>query len=802
MRFAALLAAAGAAIWLIVRAARVNYGNARRRTRDQIDSTSDAEAPPTRSGVPSKIERSGRSESQVEMRSVGANIEASRVLESHATAIVEPDFTPGPQNERLASSAIMIPANTVPGSPLAGYSAPPHESLPGNEAQCGVGPDGIPVTSSTEASVIAPHIEPGANEAGLANEKEQLQEIRQRTAATLTQTPRSINQSELTDVTPIDGETPTAVEEPKPTFNVHQDLRRTIVTSVPVEDTRDSQNNGAAMSKSIAPSADAIPPIELGMGVEASASPVPEPVQRGSESISHAPSGAEIPTTMAELPAGLETAHGLTHTNKLLGPTEEQPDGRSVARNQKTKKRLRPAKYQAPVRTRDLPSPGRQSRAELATGTAQLRARSVALHAIAEGRNRYKITLLPERRDDLPKIITVQGPKGFEKWTALQPEWYADFIPPGLGTILREGAQWEADDGNGLRWALAGRDIYVLTGNSEGGIYAFITTTRLLLNENHLVLCTREVETAVALALRDAGCANTKTVYENAGIPPGWALFTGVRPTKALPHNPADGIFNALRPVEALEIELQGGIRVERDKWLYGYPRQIRVAGEHDNIELFIDNRLASRDEQGSYRVEGYQHIGVHRVFCGGVFESYEIIPPPDDWEPFSAFLFGKTAAIASPLAVCGPRVWALGRRQTVFMNRSGRTCLLGALPGQIAFVEARFNGQIPASLAEADFPIVWAVPAVPLLADKQASTILLLQHVSPTPLGAQMRTRVKPWAQLIMDRQTRRRVKVWAQSIMDASYKHIRIEPDTDDARRLWTQYKETARLIKRSLS
>jgi hypothetical protein len=45
-------------------------------------------------------------------------------------------------------------------------------------------------------------------------------------------------------------------------------------------------------------------------------------------------------------------------------------------------------------------------------------------------------------------------------------------------------------------------------------------------------------------------------------------LFENVRPTTALPHNPEDGIINILRPVHDVEIELRGGIRVQRSKWL------------------------------------------------------------------------------------------------------------------------------------------------------------------------------------------------------------------------------------------
>ena len=450
------------------------------------------------------------------------------------------------------------------------------------------------------------------------------------------------------------------------------------------------------------------------------------------------------------------------------------------------RKHRRPTKYQAAVRTPDALTAPREPRAPLEQSAPRARALSVAVHVTRGLRNRYQISLLPERADGLEATVTVQGPQGDEEWNALQDEWYADLIPDGLGRTLRDGAQWEAAGEADLRWALArGREIYVLVAKPESGVHGFVMTTRLLLREEQLVLCTREQEETVRRALADAGCPAPSSLGENAGIPAGWLLFENVRPTTAVPHSAADGILNVLRPVHAVEIELRGGIRVERMKWLDGHPPEVRLRGDHDNLEVTIDQQIATRKEDGTYIVPGWQELQVHRVFCGGATASYELVPAPLSWERFSAITYRRTGQPSLSLAVCGPLVQSLTDKETVLLARIGSTCLLGAVPGQIAFAEAPFDVRVPSFLAAAQFPVVWAVPAVPLQANKATSTIQLLQHHSPEPLK----------------RSKDGRGRLWAYAIMDASYKRLHVEPATDDARRLWAEYKRTARHIKRQL-
>jgi hypothetical protein len=412
------------------------------------------------------------------------------------------------------------------------------------------------------------------------------------------------------------------------------------------------------------------------------------------------------------------------------------------------------------------------------------RALSVLIHAHFGRRNRCQIALLPEREEGLDEIITVKRAGVLEEWSASQDEWYADFIPDDLGHILREGEQWEQVEDPSVRWTLAGREIYVLAGRPESGISAFVSTTRLLLGEEHIVLCTKEIEEAVRCAIVEAGCTDAVMLDENQAVPSGWLLFKNVRPITALPHNPADGIINILRPVHDVEIELRGGIRVQYLKWLHGHPPQVRLRGQHDNLEVVIDQQAATQDENRNYTVPGWDAPGLHRAYCGGATVSYELIDPPCEWDRFPAFTYKTMAHSLCQTDVCGPLV-STELQSTVLLVRTGSTYLLGPVPGQVAFAAPAPDVRVPAFLGAADFPIVWAVPTSPLLANKETSTIQLFRHDLPEarkelskPSGA---------------------VRLWASLVMDASYKRLPIDPATDDARTIWLKYKSMARRIKR---
>jgi hypothetical protein len=201
-------------------------------------------------------------------------------------------------------------------------------------------------------------------------------------------------------------------------------------------------------------------------------------------------------------------------------------------------------------------------------------------------------------------------------------------------------------------------------------------------------------------------------------------------------------------------------------------------------MQVTIDQQVAICDEDGKYIVPGWDEPGVHRVFCGGKTASYALVLPPTVWASFRASTYKRTAPPIFALTICGPIV-RTGDQSTLLLARTGRTWLVGPVPGQIALAAPAFDLRVSSFLGAADFPVVWAVPTSPLQADKRTSTIQLLHRNAPEAIPVPSKASGA--------------ARCWASVIMDASYKRLRLEPTTDDARHLWAAYRLVARRIKK---
>ena len=257
------------------------------------------------------------------------------------------------------------------------------------------------------------------------------------------------------------------------------------------------------------------------------------------------------------------------------------------------KGRLKP-KYRPALRTPPILKPATNSHETESNGSRR-RSLSLVARVLFDRRNRFRISLLPERNASLPEEVTVTGPNEKELWISSQDKWYEGIVPPNLGTILREGGNWEAcqQDGAKVNWVVSGREIYVLARCET--VSGFVSMPRLILGEEHVVLCTQSQENAVRQSLMEAGCANTNVLDSASGAPAGWILFTSVHPTIAIHHDDSAGILNVLRPVHDVEVVFRGGIRLERSSWLLGHPPQIHVRGMKDGEQaVIIDGSPAS----------------------------------------------------------------------------------------------------------------------------------------------------------------------------------------------------------------
>lgn len=461
-------------------------------------------------------------------------------------------------------------------------------------------------------------------------------------------------------------------------------------------------------------------------------------------------------------------------------------------------KRRRPPQYRPSIRTARTTQRTKRTQPTSSENSRQ-RSFGMSVQIVFDRRNRCRFTLLPERKEDLAEQIHVIGPNGEECWDGYQDEWYSGVSLPNLSQVLEQGCEWNEVPSEWksdfsaeykLRWVLSGREIFVLAPNST--ISGFVSASRLILFEEHLVLCTARQENSVRTALTEAGCSEFVTLTTANGVFPGWVLFRGVRPTIALHHEDSAGMLNVLRPVHDVEIVFRGGIRLARSLWLNGHPPQIHIRGEIANgVEVTIDGLRASDCGGGKFTAQGWDTANLHTVFCGGKSQVYQLDDGIQEWDGFDAFTYQPncTQVGGKSITICGPIVSLGHEAKTASLTPASNTCLIGPLPGQITFSSQPFDVRMREFLAIADFPVVWTIPANPLRCDKSSTCVKLLQRDFAgnnwdIPAG------VKNGA-----------VMRWCRAILDASRRRLVIEPDTDEARNLWALYKKEAHSLWKRL-
>ncbi len=355
-----------------------------------------------------------------------------------------------------------------------------------------------------------------------------------------------------------------------------------------------------------------------------------------------------------------------------------------------------------------------------AAGDSRERPAPIELHLRNQRGGTVAVSLLPRRRDGMPAAVNVAG-AGSSPFApgALRDDWYQEVDLPDLGAILSKGAEWYADtEDGGLRWSLAGRDLYVLGTSDEWS--GFVSTPCLVLGDQHAVLCTDDLVPQVKDLLREC-CGTVPTpLRADDGLPAGWVAFRPVAPTKPLPLGKTPDILDALRPSPDLEIALRGGIclQLRSAQWLAGHPPAIRLYGDAENAgTLAIDGVAAVQGPNGSFTVPGWDAVGNHAVSCAGRIKNYSIVEPAEGWEAWPAYVFPALAARGIEPGICGALVFSSvpdHPPRPPLLVPASNPILLGREPGQIYRCPAQQDICLPFCAAFPPFTPLWAVPAIP----------------------------------------------------------------------------------------
>jgi hypothetical protein len=418
-----------------------------------------------------------------------------------------------------------------------------------------------------------------------------------------------------------------------------------------------------------------------------------------------------------------------------------------------------------------------------------------------------RVSLMPRRATGMPAEFVVMESSGTPlELKALFDGWYQDVMPPDIGRQLREGIEWVGPipGGAAVRLSLSGRTLFVFSRHDR--LSGVVSAPRLILGEEHVVLCVAELVGEVRAAIALTGSPEPTELSSGSGMPAGWVGLRGVRPQKPVAPSPGGDIMDALRPLPDVEIALIGGIRIARQTWLTGFPPSIEVRGDVSTlVAITIDGHEATRSAEGGFVAPDWDSAGQHTVSCTSCSRTYTVRTGAEDWEPWDAYAWSLGEPTAngtqSRPGICGafvrpPRRARPDARATVV--RASNPILLGARPGEIEVCTPRDDVRTGLCIGFPSFEPVWAIPAHTVHCDKRTARVLL---VGP-PSGLN-RDQLAPLAHRNKVVARRRALALgasaWCAAILAAGRKGLKVEPATSDIAELWQSYKHYAKALRR---
>ena len=398
------------------------------------------------------------------------------------------------------------------------------------------------------------------------------------------------------------------------------------------------------------------------------------------------------------------------------------------------------------------------------------------------------LALVPHRREGMPNSIEVTAAHGCLRLS----EWSADSYEPvpvsGIANALSEGVVWQTLKGaQRWRWELCRREIYILAAGDEFGLHGFVTRRkdqRLWLNTRHVVLAKESLREQVGAALAEAGCAQSEVCDSTTpGVPSGWVLFRDVVPTCAVKMRDEGHILNVLCPAHEIEPQFVGGIRLERNIWLAGFPPRIRFAGELGNgFQVLIDDQPVQLANDGACESPGWDAEGEHRLWFGDRAEMYSLCTMKEEWDSWHAHDFGTGAAI------CGASTHRLdGARWRQVRVPAANPLLVGARPGEIFCCKPQHDVRSEIILAMVPFPPVWALPIDPVHADKRSARLVPLDSLEPVLVVEHSKG----------NRRVTGAVRLWVTVVNNAGRKQLALSVESDETKDLWRRYRAVAKQL-----
>jgi hypothetical protein len=458
---------------------------------------------------------------------------------------------------------------------------------------------------------------------------------------------------------------------------------------------------------------------------------------------------------------------------------EQGPDDSHSQIGEEADSESAPARYRAPQRTQPKSRTKKPSESQSSQREQVLEVRVQALL----GRHGFcKFRVLAHCPPGAPVQLEARIAQRTTFLSEVGDDWYEIPELSGMSLFLQNGMTFSisADEDRRWSWELRGRDLYVLAGMH--GLSGFISTTRLCLGREQIVLCRNNRASEVEQILAEAGCSGLQVHRTDKGSPAGWVFFTPVNPSRSVSQVPGDDILNLLRPVPDIEVRLEGGLWLRDSSWMTGYPPRVHIIGEVPlNTRVTIDGELAEENEGRLYHTRASGRPGPHIVWCSGKSASYSICEPDADWENWEAYPSSRGS-------ICGATVMQVSSApETLASVPTANPILIGANPGEIFRCETRpgkqWTGFVP-------FPVCWALPQDPLHCDRSLRRVLLITPISPV--------------HTVMSRTMKKRLPSsalqWCYAIRDCQRKRLAPSPDDVASGQLWKEYTREAKTVWRT--
>lgn len=378
-------------------------------------------------------------------------------------------------------------------------------------------------------------------------------------------------------------------------------------------------------------------------------------------------------------------------------------------------------------------------------------------------RRRPELFYLPRRPAAFPNVFD----DGVHTFDSEEGGWYSPLpIDPADGDDLHAGFSWEAATG-GLRLAMRRPEASVVA-LAPSEFSGFISHRGLPLGTMTAVLCHSDaIQPTTEYLTRITGQRCQPTDY--TGMPSGWRLFTGIRPTQesSVPEGLDDLVVE-----RDIELVPTGGLRLGRRwAWLNGAPPKLILTGD-PNVQAMIDGEPVEIGADGAIKDGGrLTRPGVRIIEAGRLRRRIEIVD-------------AEVAALPAP-GLNG----VSHSRQTTIALPHGLWFVVGASPTESTMVD---SGQWGGSVLNCPFNAVWAIS----VGSGPGAAALCLVDAPPLP----------EIYHLAYGKRARRCAEAWASSIYNAAIRRPRLSAAygavaIPHLAEIWASYVERAQQVKRAL-